>query len=117
MPLQYQRPGFDLIASAMYGMMHVTGSEDTNSGDAGEGDGTDTNTGTGTRTGMGTWSEPVKPGVAVVDVMTGMLAQAGVLAALYERDAGGSGGGRGSGLGQRVDTSLMEAQVRHMVLQ
>jgi crotonobetainyl-CoA:carnitine CoA-transferase CaiB-like acyl-CoA transferase len=92
----------------MYGMMHVTGSEETNSG--GAGDGMDTDTGTG----MGAWSEPIKPGVAVVDVMTGMLAQAGVLAALYERDAGGSGGGRGSGLGQRVDTSLMEAQVRRM---
>jgi len=82
------RPGFDLIASAMYGLMHITGlPEDDASGE---------------------WNEPAKPGVAVTDVLTGLNAQAGILAALYERDVS-------SGAGQKVDTSLMEAQLSAMV--
>ncbi len=50
---------------------------------------------------------PVKPGVALTDVMTGMLAHGGILAALYERSK--------SGLGQKVETSLMEAQLSSLV--
>jgi succinate---hydroxymethylglutarate CoA-transferase len=74
------KPGYDSIISAMYGMQHITGEE-----------------------GGG----PMKPGVAVTDVLTGLLAVSGINAALYERSL--------SGLGQRVDTSLMEAQLSSLV--
>lgn len=74
------RPGYDAICSAMYGMMHITG-------DRGGG--------------------PVKPGVAVTDVLAGLLAHGAILAALFERSK--------SGLGQRIDTSLMEAQLSSLV--
>ncbi|MFO1469155.1 MAG: CaiB/BaiF CoA-transferase family protein [Steroidobacteraceae bacterium] len=46
---------------------------------------------------------PQKVGVAVCDLMTGMYAVAGILAALYER--------RGSGQGQRLDLALLDTQV------
>lgn len=71
------RPGYDALISAMYGMMHITGEQGGGS---------------------------VKPGVAVTDVLTGLLAHGAVLAALMERNL--------SGVGQWVETSLMEAQVR-----
>ena len=70
------RPGYDALISAMYGMMHITGEQGGRS---------------------------VKPGVAITDVLTGLLAHGAVLAALREKDR--------SGLGQWVDTSLMEGQV------
>lgn len=74
------KPGYDALASAMYGMIHITGEK------GGKG---------------------VKPGVAITDVLTGLLANGGILAALRERDL--------SGLGQHVDTSLMEAQLSSLV--
>jgi succinate--hydroxymethylglutarate CoA-transferase len=74
------RPGYDALISAMYGMIHITGPD----GGAG-----------------------VRPGVALTDVMTGLLAHGGILASLREREI--------SGLGQRVDTSLMEAQLSSLV--
>lgn len=73
-----ERPGFDIIVSAMYGMMHITGPEDGN--------------------------EPIKPGVAITDVCTGITMHGAILAALLERE-------RLSGLGQKIDTSLMESQL------
>lgn len=75
-----KKPGYDAIISAMYGMMHITGDEG---------------------------GAPVKPGVAVTDVLTGLLAHGAILSALYERTI--------SGKGQRVDTSLMEAQLSSLV--
>ena len=47
--------------------------------------------------------EPTKLGVATVDLTTGLYAAVAILAALRERD--------GSGLGQRIDLSLMDSAI------
>ncbi|MFD3946135.1 CaiB/BaiF CoA transferase family protein [Streptomyces sp. NPDC058579] len=67
-----QLPGYDLLVQAMGGLMSVTGEPD----------------GPGTKT-----------GVALVDVITGLHAGLGVLAALRHRDR--------TGEGQRVEVSLL----------
>ncbi len=59
------RPGFDLVAQAMSGIMSFTGPEDG--------------------------SEPVKCGPPVTDVGAGLLATVGILAALHRRTATGQG--------------------------
>lgn len=64
-------PGFDFVAQAETGIMAITGEPD---------------------------GEPVKVGVAIVDVTTGMYAATAILAALRWRDA--------TGEGQRIDCSL-----------
>ncbi len=46
--------------------------------------------------------EPFAPGVTVADLVTGMTAFSGILAALYDREQ--------TGRGQHVDTSLMDCQ-------
>jgi crotonobetainyl-CoA:carnitine CoA-transferase CaiB-like acyl-CoA transferase len=51
--------------------------------------------------------EPMKVGVAIVDVTTGLFTAIGVLAALRERET--------SGLGQRVDTSLYASAIGWLV--
>lgn len=56
------RPGYDLLAQALSGLMSVTGTE-----------------------------SPTKVGVAVVDVITGLHACVAILAALRERDQSGMG--------------------------
>ncbi len=73
------RPGYDRIGAAFGGLWHLTGHPE---------------------------AEPVRPGLSVVDYMTGMLSTIGALIALYARDAGGSG------RGQIVDTALYESVVR-----
>ena len=73
------RPGYDRIGAAFGGLWHLTGHPE---------------------------SEPVRPGLSVVDYMTGMLSTIGALIALYARDAGGSG------RGQVIDTALYESVVR-----
>ncbi|AXK34538.1 CoA transferase [Streptomyces armeniacus] len=73
-------PGYDLIVQAVGGLMSVTGP-------AGEG---------------GT-----KAGVALVDVLTGLHAAFGVLAALRHRDA--------TGEGQRVEVSLLTSLLSGLV--
>jgi crotonobetainyl-CoA:carnitine CoA-transferase CaiB-like acyl-CoA transferase len=70
------RPGYDFLVQAMGGLMSVTGQPD---GEAGG---------------------PQKVGVALTDIMTGLYATIGVLAALTERDR--------SGLGQHVDLALLD---------
>jgi crotonobetainyl-CoA:carnitine CoA-transferase CaiB-like acyl-CoA transferase len=72
-----ERGGYDLIAQGMSGLMSITG----------EGPG----------------RPPVKVGSPVTDITAGILACAGILAALYHR--------AGTGLGQMVDTSLFEAGI------
>ncbi len=57
-------PGYDLLVQAMSGMMHTTGSQD---------------------------GPPQRAGVAIFDVVTGMHATIGVLAALHERAVSGKG--------------------------
>jgi crotonobetainyl-CoA:carnitine CoA-transferase CaiB-like acyl-CoA transferase len=73
------RGGFDLVAQGMSGLMSITG----------EGPG----------------CPPVKLGAPVTDITAGILACAGILAALYSRES--------TGQGQMVDTSLFEAGIVH----
>lgn len=71
------RPGYDFIIQGMSGLMSVTGAP-------GEGEG----------------AEPQKVGVALADVMTGLYAAIGVLAALNRRHA--------TGEGQYIDLALFD---------
>jgi crotonobetainyl-CoA:carnitine CoA-transferase CaiB-like acyl-CoA transferase len=75
-------PGYDFLVQAMSGLMSITGP-------AG--------------------GEPTKVGVALVDVLTGLYAFGGILAALAER-------GR-SGRGQRVEVSLLGSALASLVNQ
>ncbi|GHE22753.1 CaiB/BaiF CoA transferase family protein [Halomonas urumqiensis] len=70
------RAGYDFMIQAMGGLMSLTGEPD----------------------GM-----PMKTGVAITDVMTGLYATVGVLAALQERAR--------TGLGQHIDVALLDVQV------
>jgi len=72
--------GYDAMIQAMSGLMSVTGIPD---GEPGAG--------------------PVKVGVAVSDLISGMYALSAVLGALYERER--------SGEGQAIDLALLDAQV------
>jgi crotonobetainyl-CoA:carnitine CoA-transferase CaiB-like acyl-CoA transferase len=74
------RPGYDFLLQAMGGLMSVTGEPD---GVAGGG--------------------PMKVGVALTDLLTGMYASTAILAALAHRDR--------TGEGQHVDLSLLDVQV------
>jgi crotonobetainyl-CoA:carnitine CoA-transferase CaiB-like acyl-CoA transferase len=65
--------GYDLLVQAVGGLMSITGAAD---------------------------GEPAKAGVALVDVLTGQNAVAGILLALRERDR--------TGLGQRVEVNLLQ---------
>ena len=75
-----QLSGYDFLIQGMGGLMSVTGDPD---GAAGGG--------------------PMKVGVAVVDLFTGMYAATAVLAALVNRDR--------SGIGQHIDLALLDVQV------
>ena len=77
-----QLPGYDLLIQALGGLMSITGSAD---------------------------GEPQKVGVAVVDVLAGLFATVGILAALRHRDA--------TGEGQRVDVDLFSALLAALVNQ
>lgn len=69
-------PGYDLIAIAEGGGMSITGDPD---------------------------GEPMKVGVPIVDITTGMFTAYAVVAALWARDR--------NGRGQRIDLSLLESQL------
>ncbi|MBT4521440.1 MAG: CoA transferase [Halieaceae bacterium] len=71
------RPGYDFLVQAMGGLMSITGQPE---GEPGAG--------------------PQKVGVALTDIMTGLYATIGILAALAERDR--------SGRGQFVDLALLD---------
>ena len=73
------RPGYDFLIQAMGGLMSVTGHAD---GEPGGG--------------------PLRVGVAMADIMTGMYATVAILAALNERHR--------SGLGQHIDLALLDTQ-------
>ena len=75
-----QRAGYDFMIQGLGGLMSLTGRSD---GEEGAG--------------------PVKVGVALTDILTGLYATVGVLAALNHREQ--------SGLGQHVDTALLDVQV------
>ena len=75
-----RRPGYDFLVQAMGGLMSVTGRPD---GEPGGG--------------------PMKVGVALTDVTTGLYAAVAVLAALQRRHA--------TGRGQHIDLALLDVQV------
>ena len=77
-----QKPGFDLIAQGMSGFMSFTG-------EVGGG--------------------PIKVGVAIADINSGMFAAYGILSALYHREK--------TGEGQMVETSLFETMVAQLTFQ
>ena len=83
-------PGYDFVVQAMSGLMSITGAP------AREGGG------------------PTKVGVAISDVLTGMLGAVGVLAALLGRERGA---GPAEARGQRVDVSLLGATLAGLVNQ
>lgn len=61
------KPGYDMVAQAMAGLMSITGESDERGG------------------------QPQKVGVALADVMTGLYSTIGILAALRESDQSGLG--------------------------
>jgi len=75
-------PGYDLIVQAMSGLMSLTGDPD---------------------------GEPFRAGISVFDVMAGLHATIGILAALQAREA--------SGRGQHVELSLLASALSGMVNQ
>ena len=77
-----QKPGFDLIAQGMSGFMSFTG-------EVGGG--------------------PIKVGVAIADINSGMMAAYGILSALYHRER--------TGEGQMVQTSLFETMIAQLTFQ
>jgi crotonobetainyl-CoA:carnitine CoA-transferase CaiB-like acyl-CoA transferase len=79
-PYRY-RPGYDAIFQAAGGLMSVTGHPD---GEPGAG--------------------PMKVGPSIADVMTGMNASIGILAALFHRKANG-------GVGQHIDVCLNDTVI------
>jgi crotonobetainyl-CoA:carnitine CoA-transferase CaiB-like acyl-CoA transferase len=70
------KPGYDLLVQAMGGLMSITGSPE---------------------------GEPMKVGVAVADILTGLYSTVAILAALNERHT--------SGLGQHIDLALLDVQI------
>lgn len=75
-----ERAGYDFLAQGMGGIMSVTGTPGV---------------------------EPVKVGVGIADVMTGMYAATNILAALRHRDR--------TGEGQHIDVCLLDTQVAWLV--
>jgi crotonobetainyl-CoA:carnitine CoA-transferase CaiB-like acyl-CoA transferase len=74
------RAGYDLLVQAMGGLMSITGRPD---GEPAAG--------------------PQKAGVAVTDILTGLYATIGILAALSHRER--------TGIGQHIDIGLLDVQV------
>jgi crotonobetainyl-CoA:carnitine CoA-transferase CaiB-like acyl-CoA transferase len=74
------RPGYDFMIQGLGGLMSITGERDALPGGG-----------------------PQKAGVAVTDIITGMYATVGILAALQERQR--------SGLGQHLDIALLDCHV------
>ncbi|HLH67337.1 MAG TPA: CoA transferase [Solirubrobacteraceae bacterium] len=75
-------PGYDLLVQAVGGLMSITGEPD---------------------------GPPQKVGVALVDVLAGLFATVGILAALRERES--------SGRGQRVEVDLLSSLLAALVNQ
>ena len=75
-----KRAGYDFMIQGLGGLMSLTGRSDAEEG-----------------------AGPVKVGVALTDILTGLYATVGVLAALAHRER--------SGEGQHIDTALLDVQV------
>jgi len=74
------RAGYDFLIQGMGGIMSLTGEPE---------------------------GQPMKVGVGIADVMTGMYATVGILAALRHRDQ--------TGKGQQIDISLLDTQVSWLI--
>jgi crotonobetainyl-CoA:carnitine CoA-transferase CaiB-like acyl-CoA transferase len=74
----HDRPGYDFVAQAESGLMHATGD-----------------------------AEPMKVGVALVDVLTGMNATVAILAALRRRELTGDG--------ERIEVSLLDSGLAALI--
>jgi crotonobetainyl-CoA:carnitine CoA-transferase CaiB-like acyl-CoA transferase len=83
------KPGYDFVVQAVGGLMSITGAPDAEGG------------------------RPVKVGVAISDVVTGLFGAVSVLAALLGRERGAIGGAGG----QRIDVSLLESTLAILVNQ
>ena len=77
------RTGYDFLIQAMGGIMSITGESDAHGG------------------------RPVKVGLGIADVMCGMYATVGILAALRHRDM--------TGEGQFIDLALYDSQVAWLI--
>lgn len=75
-----KRAGYDVIAAAESGMLHITGEKD---------------------------GKPVKPGVALIDLCTGLYSYGAITSALYARQF--------THVGQKIDASLLETGLSLMV--
>jgi formyl-CoA transferase len=73
-------PGYDLIVQAWGGLMSITGTKE---------------------------SGPMKVGVAIIDLVAGLMLGKSIAAALYAREK--------TGEGQKIDTSLLEAEVAVLI--
>lgn len=74
------KPGYDLMAQGFGGIMSLTGDPK---------------------------GQPTKVGVGIADVMCGMYATVGILAALRHRDA--------TGIGQQIDIALVDSQIAWLI--
>lgn len=75
-----ERAGYDMIAGAEAGLLHLTGERN---------------------------GPPVRPGVGITDMSTGLFMHGAIMAALYSR--------KETGLGQRIDASLFESQIALLI--
>ena len=75
-----QKPGYDVIASSIGGLLHITGPE---------------------------CGEPVKVGVAVTDMSTGLYAHGAILSALFDRTR--------TGIGQKINVDLLSTQLSELI--
>jgi len=73
-------PGYDLVIQAWGGFMSITGLAD---------------------------GEPTKVGVAIIDIVAGLMMGKAIVAALFARER--------TGVGQKIDTSLLEAEVSCLI--
>ncbi|KAK9872923.1 hypothetical protein WA026_020275 [Henosepilachna vigintioctopunctata] len=78
--LYKKKPGYDVIAASVGGLLYITGPTD---------------------------GEPVKVGVAVTDIATGLYAHGAILAALIQK--------RQTGKGQKIDCDLLSTQVASLI--
>ena len=76
------RPGYDYLAQGMGGFMSITGEPD---------------------------GQPMKAGISIADIMTGMYSTVAILAALHHRDV--------TGEGQHLDLCLLDSMVATMTFE
>jgi len=83
------KPGYDFVIQAVGGLMSITGEPE---------------------------GRPMKVGVAISDVVSGLFGAVAVLAGLLARQ-GAAGAGKGSASGQRIDVSLLQSTLAVLVNQ